>query len=210
MNPVELRRVCLAPRMVGVGGMVSFQRRLAQGLQSLGIQVAYNLADDVCDAVLVIGGTRHLAQLWRARKRGALIVQRLDGMNWLHRRLKTGLTHYLRAEYGNLLLGIIRHRLADVIVYQSAFAQKWWESVHGVAPVPSRVVYNGVDLAYYTPDGLHTRPQDRYRILLVEGSLMGGYEIGLQVAVALVEGLSNGVKNAPPRSTRVGYPIQLI
>lgn len=210
MNPVELRRVCLAPRMTGVGGMVSFQRRLAQGLQSLGIQVAYDLDDDACDAVLVIGGTRHLAQLWRARKRGSLIVQRLDGMNWLHRRLRTGLTHYLRAEYGNLLLAIIRHRLADVIVYQSAFAQKWWERVHGIAPVPRRVVYNGVDLSYYTPDGRHARPRDRYRLLLVEGSLMGGYEIGLEVAVPLAERLSNELNNLSSCPNQDRYPVELM
>lgn len=210
MNPAKLQKVCLVPRMSGVGGMVSFQRRLALGLHSLGIQVAYDLTDDACDVVLVVGGTRHLAQLWRARKHGALIVQRLDGMNWLHRRLKTGLTHYLRAEYGNLLLTIIRQRIADVIVYQSAFAQKWWERVHGPAPVLSRVVYNGVDLSHYTPDGAHTRPGDCYRVLLVEGSLMGGYEIGLEVAVALVERLSAILSHAQSRSEHGMSPIELM
>ncbi len=210
MNAAKLSRVCLVPRPAGVGGMVSFQRRLAQGLQSLGIQVSYDLADSACEAILVIGGTRHLAQLWRARRRGAFIVQRLDGMNWLHRRLKTGLAHYLRAEYGNLLLATIRRRLADVIVYQSAFAQKWWEEVHGPAPVPGRVVYNGVDLAQYSPDGAHTRPEDRYRVLLVEGSLMGGYEIGLDVAVKLVEKLSEALGHSHSHINQKNHPLELM
>lgn len=61
--------------------MVSFRGRLAQGLAERGIGVSYNLADTPYDAVLVIGGTRNLAGIWRARRRGVRVVQRLDGMN---------------------------------------------------------------------------------------------------------------------------------
>jgi glycosyltransferase involved in cell wall biosynthesis len=185
------QRICLVPRLQGVGGMVSFQARLAEGLRRRAVDVTYDLDDIPYDAVLVIGGTRNLPGLWRARRRGIPVVQRLDGMNWLHRRLPTGRKHYLRAAYGNWLLGLIRNRLADRIVYQSRFAQAWWERVRGTAPAPSQVIHNAVDLAVYTPEGPHTRPEERFRLLLVEGSLLGGYEMGLENAVALARGLQD-------------------
>ncbi len=189
-------RLCLTPKVSGVGGMVSFRHRLAAGLRRRGVQVSDDLDHGQYDAVLVIGGTRQLPGLWRQRREGARIVQRLDGMNWLHRVRRTGLRHFLRAEYGNWLLSFIRSRLADRVVYQSQFARGWWERIYGPAPVPSRVIYNGVDLADYSPHGPGQPPPDRWRILLVEGSLMGGYEMGLEVVTALAGQLSQLAKTA--------------
>ena len=184
---MKVRRVCLVPRLNGVGGMVSFQAKLAAGLAQRGIDVCFNLADRPYQAVLVIGGTRNLGGLWGAKRAGIPILQRLDGMNWLHRLRRTGWRHYLRAEYGNWLLAFIRSRLAGGIIYQSAFSRQWWERRYGATRVPWRVVYNGVDLAAYSPQGAHQRPADRCRILLVEGSLGGGYEMGLETAVQMAE-----------------------
>ena len=215
-------RLCLTPRVHGVGGMVSFLHKLSAGLEARGVQTTNDLRDFPYDAVLVIGGTRDLAGLWQAKRRGIPLVQRLNGMNWLHRKMKTGLRHTLRAEYGNWLLNLIRTRLATHIVYQSHFAQAWWERVYGKTPVPSTVIYNGVDLSQYTPDGPHTRPTDRYRLLLVEGSLQGGYEMGLETAVQLTQFLMTNYqlpielmvvgKVSPAVQTawneKAGFPIQ--
>ena len=137
-------RICLAPKVSGVGGMVSFRLRLSLRLCEMGFQVTDDLADPNLDALLVIGGTRHLAELWRLRRRGVRIVQRLNGMNWLHRvkgsDSRFNIKHYLRAEYGNRLLAIIRSRLAQHIVYQSEFSRSWWERVYGPTRVPCSVV----------------------------------------------------------------------
>ncbi len=181
--------------------MVSFQHKFAAGLARHGIQVTYDLADASYDAVLVIGGTRDLAGLRRARKRGIPVVQRLNGMNWLHRKLPTGPRHWLRAEYGNRLLAFIRRRLATGIVYQSEFTRGWWERVYGETKVPHVVVHNGVDLSAYTPDGPHARLPTPYRLLLVEGSLGGGYEMGLETAVNLAQQLSQ--KHSLPMELQV-------
>jgi len=184
-------RVCLVPQLSGVGGMVSFQHKLAADLSAHGIGICYDLNDIPYDAVLVIGGTRQVMGLRRAKKHGIRIVQRLDGMNWIHRIWRTGWRHYLRAEYGNMLLGLIRSRLADHIVYQSEFSRRWWERERGSTPVPNGVVYNGVDLATYSVDGPHERSNASIRMLLVEGSLLGGYEMGLEVGIKLAEGLND-------------------
>lgn len=203
-------RVCLVPRLSGVGGMVSFQARLAAGLAQRGIQVCYDLDDRPYAAVLVIGGTRHLAGLWRARREGLAVVQRLDGMNWVHRLKRTGLRHTLRAEYGNWLLALTRSRLATGIIYQSRFSKDWWERVYGPTPVPSRVVYNGVDLELFNPEGAHERPADCARLLLVEGSLMGGYETGLEVAVGFAEALDRRIRQDLPAAALNGVELMVV
>jgi glycosyltransferase involved in cell wall biosynthesis len=194
------RRICLVPQVSGVGGMVSFRHKLSEALARRGIRVSYSLSDRPLDAVLVIGGTRHLVGLLRARRAGIPIVQRLDGMNWLHRLLPrsgaAGWRHYLRAEYGNRLLSVIRARLATEVIYQSEFSRDWWERVRGRTPVPAQVIYNGVDLDIYNPHSERNLPRDRCRLLLVEGSLMGGYEYGLQAAAELASGLSGCLQAA--------------
>jgi glycosyltransferase involved in cell wall biosynthesis len=170
--------------------MVSFHARLVAGLTERAIEVCFNIKDLPYDAVLIIGGSRQLAGLWRARQRGIPVVQRLDGLNWLHRRRRTGLRHYLRAETGNWLLTFIRNRIANRIVYQSDFSRGWWEQSRGRTRVPFNIIYNGVDLREYYPAGWQEQINGRYRLLLVEGSLGGGYELGLEHAINLVERLS--------------------
>ncbi len=204
-------RICLAPRMQGVGGMVSFQYKLEASLQRRGFNLGFDPADGCYTALLIIGGTRQVAGLWRARRRGARIVQRLDGMNWLHKvrgpsHLKLGLRHSLRAETGNWLLAWTRKHLADAIVYQSEFSRRWWERVYGRTRQPYRVITNAVDLERYTPEGEHSLPGDRWRILLVEGSLMGGYEMGMQAALEIGFNLSQLLTEKP----NLERPVELL
>jgi glycosyltransferase involved in cell wall biosynthesis len=183
-------RICILPQATATGGVSSFQDKLTRSLAQRGIDFSYNLDEGPCDAVLLTSTSRDLAGLLRLRRRGVPIIQRLDGINWLHRRLPTGGRHYLRAEYGNRLLALLRARFVTHIVYQSDFVRGWWRDCFGPERVPSTVIHNGVDLATYTPDGPHERPADRIRLLLVEGSLQGGYETGLQTALGLAEGLA--------------------
>jgi glycosyltransferase involved in cell wall biosynthesis len=189
-----IRRVCLIPEVRGVGGMVSFRDRLEKALMRRGIAVSHSLGDRPYEAVLVIGGTRNLAGIWQAKKRGVRVIQRLDGMNWIHRKVRTGLRHYLRAEYGNFILSTIRSHLADGIIYQSEFSHQWWESAHGKSSTPGMVVHNGVDLDLYSPVGPEELPRGTVRVLLVEGTIGGGYEFGLRTAAELAEHLQDKTK----------------
>ena len=169
--------------------MASFRLKFEQGLRARGVDVTHDLSAGA-DAVLVIAGTRNLIPLRQARQRGQRIVQRLDGINWVQRVRWAGAKYTVRAEYGNAMLSFIRARFADHVIYQSQFIRKWWESWYGAAKVPASVIINGVDLQTYTPDGPHERPTDRFRLLLLEGSLAGGLNSGLFHAVALAEKLS--------------------
>jgi glycosyltransferase involved in cell wall biosynthesis len=186
-----LNKICILPRLTAVGGMASFQNKFLSGLSHHNIQVTQSIHDTPYDVILIIGGTRDLIGLRGAKRRGFPIIQRLDGMNWIHKIRRTGIRHYLRAEYGNLILTYIRDRIADRIVYQSEFAREWWERVRGRVAAPAWVVHNGVDLVEFNPDGDHDRPQDSYRILMVEGNVGGGYEFGLETGYELISRMNN-------------------
>jgi glycosyltransferase involved in cell wall biosynthesis len=183
-------RLCLVARIPGVAGPASFQRRLASGLAARGIEVSYSLNDRPYDAVLVNGGTRALAGLLRAKRQGLPILQRLDGINWIHRKARTGVRHFLRSEMANLVMAYTRRRLADRVVYQSRFVEEWWDRQRGRAAVPAAVVHNGVPLDRFAPVGPGQPPADRVRLLVVEGNLAGGYEVGIRSAVLLRRGLA--------------------
>jgi glycosyltransferase involved in cell wall biosynthesis len=192
-------RICIVPFVDGVGGMASFRLKFESGLRSRGIEITYN-PEAPADAILIIAGTRNLLSLWRARRRGLRIVQRLDGINWVHRRRNTGLRHFLRAEYGNFILSLIRSRIASHILYQSEFSRGWWDDWYGRTRSPSSVVHNGVDLDVYRPRANDGKITERYRLLVVEGSLGGGYDMGLDNAVCLAEELAG----------KYDFPVELM
>ncbi len=128
-------RVCLIPK-AGGGGPASFQSRLAAELSRRGVETTFDPNARPLDAILVFAGTRNLAALWTCRRQGIRIVQRLDGINWLHRAHPRGPGYALRAEALNLQLRLIRSRLADRIIYQSEFVRGWWESWFRAGRIP--------------------------------------------------------------------------
>jgi glycosyltransferase involved in cell wall biosynthesis len=186
-------RICIVPRVEGIGGVTSFRLKFENGLRDRGVEVTNDPAQKV-DAILVLAGTRRLFPLWKARRNGTRIVQRLDGINWVHRARWAGLRYTIRAIYGNANLSFIRRRLVDHVIYQCQFIKHWWEDWYRPARVPSSVIINGVDLHRYTPQGLHERPSGHYRLLVVEGSLAGGQNYGLFNGASLASVLSKKLK----------------
>ena len=179
-------RICIVPKVHGVGGMVSFLHKFSTAVEKRGVGVTFDLTDRPYSAVLVIGGSRQLFPLFRARQR---VVQRLDGINWIHRKKPISLKHSLRSEYGNFILSLLRRFVANRIVYQSEFSRLWWNARFGTLSTPFSVVHNGVDLNTYTP-GLDLPDLSTFRLLVVEGSMGGGYEGGLTNAIRLAEAAS--------------------
>lgn len=188
-----MHRICIVPRVDGLAGVASFRLKFENGLRTRGVDVTHDMSEP-SDATLVLAGTRYLLPLWRARSRGQRIVQRLDGINWVHRVRWAGLRYTVRAIYGNWNLSFIRSRLADEVIYQSQFINDWWDDWYRPAHIPSSVIVNGVDLDQYTPDGLHERPSMHYRLLIVEGSMAGSLNSGLFHAVELANHLSQKFK----------------
>ena len=186
-------RICIVPKVDGLAGVASFRLKFEEGLRPRGVDVTHDPSQGA-DAILVLAGTKNLLPLWKARRQGTRIVQRLDGINWVHRVRWAGLRYTIRAVYGNANLSFIRRRFANHVIYQSQFIKRWWEDWYGPARVPSSVILNGVDLSRYTPDGLHERPSQHVRLLVVEGSLAGGLDSGLYHSVDLCKTLSRKFK----------------
>lgn len=193
----------MLPQLASVGGMASFQHEMSSGLKKRGYEVTYSIQDTPFDAILVIGGTRDLIGLRSAKRKGIPIIHRLNGMNWIHKVRSTGIRHFIRAEYGNLILSYIRERIADRIVYQSEFARAWWERERGSLSITSWVVHNGVNLQEFHPDGAHQRPKNISKVLMVEGNVGGGYEFGLETGYELINKL-NSTRNLPVELVVVG------
>jgi len=187
-----MKTIGITPRVHGTGGMVSFFYKFSAALERRGLRVTTDLNDPDLQAALVIGGTRQLAALWRLKRRGVRLVQRLDGINWIHRRRPMGLSHTLRAEAANFTLAFIRRFLADAVMYQSEFSHRWWNDWFGTLNTPWAVQHNGVDLSTYSP--APNLPPDVFRLLVVEGSFGGGYEDGLTNAVRLAEAAQPSLK----------------
>jgi glycosyltransferase involved in cell wall biosynthesis len=191
--------ICILPQKIGRGGPGSFHSRFAKVLLERGYSITHDALDPANSAILVIGGTKEIPTLWRAKRNGVRIVQRLNGMNWVHRKTNTGLRHFLRAEVNNLILATIRS-MSDQIIYQSEFSRDWWLRVRGKTRVGDCVIYNGVDLNQFSPRGEGTPPSDRVRILLVEGNLGNGYEQGFHSAVLMAQLLDQ----------RLPQPVELV
>lgn len=169
---IKCKRVCIAMKPGNIGGPSAFVRKLTVGLERRGIAVTYSLADRPYDVVLVINATRELGALWRCKREGIRIVQRLGVPNYLHKlRLhKWNPTHNVRGEFQNLIMRLIKSKLADEIVYQSDYVKHFWEASFGVSSVRSTVIHNGVDLALFSPDGDKYLTLAEKCIISVEGT----------------------------------------
>jgi glycosyltransferase involved in cell wall biosynthesis len=190
--------VGIVPDVRGLGGPASFHQKLVQGLASRNIQVTYDLKHPSLTSVLVIAGSRHLGLLTNVRRKGIPIIQRLNGMNWVHRVRYTGIKHFLRSEINNWILQYIRKNLATKIVYQSRFSQQWWDRVYKPVEKPIRTIYNGVDLERYSPSSSVPEINGMVRVMVVEGHLKNGLEQGLYNAACALSSWhkygSHGVK----------------
>jgi len=196
------KSICVLPALKGPGGPSSFQSKLRKGLADLGINVHHNIRQPGTEALLIIAGTKRIGDLLYARRKGIRVVQRLDGMNWLHRRQPTGFRHFLRSERMNYQMALIRRFFADAVVYQSGFTRDWWNTVYGSMKKPCVVIHNGVDLNTFHPQGDGDLPTDFIRLLVVEGSFKGGHErdhllfpaeINAACPNAVVEALASGL-----------------
>lgn len=183
--------ICLFPQLTSTGGPSSFQKKLTVCLEQENVDVHFDPQRSDVAAILVTGGSRHLSVLKQAKERDVRIIQRLDGMNWLHKRTNTGWKHYLRSEWNNHILSTIRSQYADAIVYQSEFTRGWWNQVYQPAPVPDTVIHNGVDLDMFNPRGSESPPSDHIQIMVVEGSLYGGHQRDLLNAVGVARSIAD-------------------
>ena len=209
MDQKQNSLIGIIPNVQGVGGPATFNEKLASGLNDHGVSVTYDLTDPHLSAVLVIAGTKHLASLARCIQRGVPVIQRLDGMNWVHRRRFTGFKHFFRSEINNFIVQRIRNKFADKLIYQSTFTSNWWNRVYGEGRLPQTTIYNGVDLQRYQPLNNKTVQDSFLNVIVVEGHIKNGLELGLQNAIDALD-IFTEKTGKPVRITIAGeVPLQI-
>ena len=155
------------PHPPGSGGPGSFQTRFEEFLKHNNWQVSYAGGKHQPDIVFVVGGTRKIGWLLKMKRRRIPIIYRLDGINWLHRKTKTGLKKFILSETRNWINKLIHAWLADYIIYQSKFVQDWWNQSGWRNPNSFSIINNGVDLGAFQP--LDTDLE--IRLICVEGTI---------------------------------------
>lgn len=148
-------KIIAFPHKSGSGGPGSFQTRFEEQLKKLGYKVTYAGRDEKPDLVFIVGGTKKMSWLIKCKLKGIPVIYRLDGINWLHRKRVAGrsLKLFYTSEVINLLSRITHAFLADYIVYQSEFVQKWWDRKGFVKRKNYSIIHNGVDIEEYKPAG---------------------------------------------------------
>ena len=137
-------KVCIPFDQRGMGGPTTFARKLGQALRDRGLQVVATCSED-CDVLLAIVSAP-LQTLAQARHWGVPVVQRLDGV-------------YYWAVSGwrwpmlNWPIWMTYRFFADRVVFQSEYSQRMCERFLGLPRCPTSIVYNGVDLDLFTPNG---------------------------------------------------------
>lgn len=152
------------------GGPSSFQIRIENVLKKRGWKIIYanNLSKEKPDVVFVVGGTRKIGWLIKQKLSGIPVILRLDGMNWLHHKIKVPIKKWLINEIRNIVFQIIRSFLATHIIYQSYFVQQWWNKKGWKTNADCTVIKNGVNIDKFKP----AETQNNTRSLLaVEGNL---------------------------------------
>jgi glycosyltransferase involved in cell wall biosynthesis len=158
------------PHPPGEGGPGSFQRRFEKALKEKGHVVRYSITDRDNDAVLVVGGSRKIASLVRARLRDIPVIHRLDGIGWLHRKraARRGFKNFVYGELNNFLTNFLHSLVASKIIYQSEFVKSWWRKKGWIAPKKPVVIHNSVCLDEFKPA---IDAKDPIRLICLEGNL---------------------------------------
>ena len=153
-----------------IGGPASFQRRLESSLVARNVKVVFSRGDLPVQALLIINASRNLHVLLQAKRRGARIVQRLGSPFPSNSHLPIGPAKRFRTWMGTQNIAFIRARFADRIVYQSRFVKECWERQYPGLNKPSGVIYNGVDIAAFLPQGPSYKSSSEICIISVEGA----------------------------------------
>lgn len=128
-----------------IGGPSTFAKKFKTGFEQRGHEVVFEECSDYDILLIIVQAPWDI--LLRAKKRKKPIVQRLDGVYYWS---VSGWKYPLL----NLKALLIRHLFANFTVYQSQYSKYCSNKfLRKKFPDPSTIIYNGVDLETFSPDG---------------------------------------------------------
>lgn len=135
-----------------IGGTATFATKFKEGMERQGHEVFFTNQENYDVLFLIVQAP--FRYLWDAKKSGKKIIQRLDGTYYWS---VAGWKYPLY----NLKALIIRHVFADFTIYQSQYSKYCAEKFLGKKSIdPSAIIYNGVDLDLFSPQGEHINLRD--------------------------------------------------
>lgn len=146
-------RIFLPFALQDIGGTSSFAAKFQAGMEQRGHSVSLTPIADYDLLFLIVQAP--FSYLHEAKRRKKPIVQRLDGM-WYWSVAGP------RFPFLNAKAGLIRHLFADATVYQSRYSKQCADAFLGVKRGgKATLIYNGVDLAQFSPNGSGAPLRDR-------------------------------------------------
>jgi len=137
-------KICIPFDKQGIGGPTTFVEKFSQALNDHSAEATSTWTSD-CDVVLAVVSAP-LSVLWQARRRGVPIVQRLDGVYY-------PAVSGRRWRLNNLPIWVTYRFFANWVIFQSEYSQRMCERFLGQPRCSTSIIYNGVDLNLFTPDG---------------------------------------------------------
>jgi len=162
-------RICF-PHKPGSGGPGIFQQRLEDQLRKAGHTIGYKGQCQNPDLIFIVGGTRALFWLMIMRLMKVPILLRLDGIPWLHRKIKFNFNKYYKAEVANFLNKFYHAFLANIIVYQSNFTKDWWERKGWRKTNSYLIIHNGVKIPMLFVKNEQSLDK-KMRLVVLEGTI---------------------------------------
>ena len=169
------------------GGPSSFRLAFERALRASTVELVGQDQLDRADAILVMGGTRRIATLLKARRRKAEVVVRLDGLPTSHLGSLPATTQLLALARQGLIKATLRN-LATKVVFQSQFSLSLWADHGFTGNTPHVIIHNGTNLDYFAPDR-----SERNDIIVSEGSISGAFG-----GVELLEGIAPQLAHRRP------------
>jgi glycosyltransferase involved in cell wall biosynthesis len=155
------------------GGPGAFQSRLESKLIANGWSIVYPDSGVTPEIILVNGNTKHIWWLFLAKIRGATIIFRLGGINWLYKhKAQFSVYSRIKTSLKLSLIPIIQSLLADGLIYQSEFSKKWLIKLGQSARLKKNcIIYNGVDTNLFKPVRFNGKGNQNLALICVEGNL---------------------------------------
>lgn len=152
------------------GGPGSFQRKIEVNLKSLGWKVVYPDDKVTPDVIMIFGGTKRLIWVLRMKIKGAKIIFRLGGINWLYKVKSIPFFRRVYLEIQIFFTPIIQKYLGSGIIYQSAFSKEWLLKLKQSAVINHNIIiYNGVDINEFKP--ARVLDKNDISLLCIEGNI---------------------------------------
>ncbi len=160
--------ICFPHKPSSEGGPGTFQNNLESYLKQNDFDIIYPESKLKPDLIFVVAGTRRILWLLLMKFRGVKILHRLDGMNWKYKYEHINFKNRYKQVLQNLIIVFIRNFLADLVVYQSKFIEKWWTGKYGEKK-NSSIIVNGS--SFFESSRIVNQSKEKITLTCIEGNI---------------------------------------